>query len=267
LIVSNIEKIADDVLVLTDTVPVDGRISWVANSAKGHEPYNEYCVLSDSRVLLIDTGVAVHGPSLVPTLKEIVGSRDLVVFTTRIELDVIGNLGRILDTFPKAKVTTTIPIEPTGLVHTAPSTPTPLPVLTLTAGSTLDAVGFGRLRTVRPLIQTLGTIWLRDAVGKTLFTTDMFCAEMMSDPAGPVIQRTINTSMTPGYVRDALLSKFDWLAMADLPPLAKAWDEFFGDFTPITIAPIHGRVLSGDNAVRGAISLYRDALFGLRQAA
>jgi flavorubredoxin len=265
--VSKVEKIADDVLVLTDAVPVDGRVSWVARSAEGYEPYNEYCVLADDRVLLIDTGVAVHGPSLIPTLTEIVGSRELVVFTTRIELDVIGNLGRILDAFPRAQVTTTIPIEPTGLVHTAPSTPTPRPVLTLLAGDTLEAVGFGRLTTVRPLIQTLGTIWLKDAAGGTLFTTDMFCAEMLLDRTESVVRRTMSSSMTPDYVRDALLSKFDWLAIADRPPLAGAWDQFFQSYTPSAIAPIHGRVLCGEEVVRATIALYREALFGLRQAA
>jgi hypothetical protein len=140
-------------------------------------------------------------------------------------------------------------------------------VLTLRAGDTLEAVGFGRLTTVRPLIQTLGTIWLKDAVGGALFTTDMFCAEMLPAPAAPLIQRSFNESMTPEYVREAVLSKFDWLAIADLPPLADAWDQFFRGFTPTAIAPIHGCVLSGDEAVRRTIALYREALFSVRRAA
>jgi hypothetical protein len=120
---------------------------------------------------------------------------------------------------------------------------------------------------VRPLIQTLGTIWLKDAAGGTLFTTDMFCAEMLSDPTEPVVRRTTGSSMAPDYVRDALLSKFDWLAIADRPPLADAWDRFFRSYTPSAIAPIHGRVLFGREVVRATVALYREALFGLSQAA
>jgi flavorubredoxin len=242
-------------------VPVDGRVSWVPPSASGLEPYNEYVVLADDRALLIDTGVALHAPSVLATLHDIVGSRRLTVYTTRIELDCIGNLARILDDFPDAQVATTVPIAPTGLIHVAASTPRPRPVKTLRMGEGLDEVGFARLRTISPLIQTLGTSWLWDGEAETLFTTDMFCGDMLSAPDDPVIRREMDAGVATADIREAVLSKFDWLAAADTGPLLARWDLLFGAMHPRVLAPIHGRVQLGRELVAQVIAQYRQAVF------
>ena len=68
---SRVEKIADNVLALTDVVPIDGRLSWRPPKARGFEPCNKYVVLSDERAMLFDTGYAVHGESLIASLREV----------------------------------------------------------------------------------------------------------------------------------------------------------------------------------------------------
>jgi flavorubredoxin len=50
--------------VLSDLVPADGRVSWVSTDLSGYEPYNEYLVVGDEQALLIDTGVSLHGASI-----------------------------------------------------------------------------------------------------------------------------------------------------------------------------------------------------------
>src|SRR5688572_29037137 len=109
---SRVERVTDDVLVLSDLVPIDGRVSWLPPLASGFEPYNEYLVLAGDNALLFETGVAAHGPSLVQSLKEALGSRRLAVYPSRIELDSIGNLGRILEEIPNTVVGCANPIEP-----------------------------------------------------------------------------------------------------------------------------------------------------------
>jgi flavorubredoxin len=264
--VARVERIGDDIFVLTDNVPVGADISWVESSATGFEPYNEYVIRSSDRALLIDTGVAIHQRSIMSSLVEIVGERELAIFTTRIELDCIGNLGAILDVFPGAQVVTTIPIAPTLLVHVGKSTPPPRPVLTLCVGSTLENVGFGRCKTVSPLIQTLGTCWLLDGQSGTLFTSDSFCADLLKTENQPLLQTENADGLTTKYVRGAVLSKFDWLEAADLAPLAARWDDFFRIVQPNMIAPIHGRIPHGPRAVSAAIDIYRGALFSAAAA-
>jgi flavorubredoxin len=258
---SRIERLADDILVLSDLVPVDGRVSWVPAAARGFEPYNEYVVLADDHVLLIDTGVAVHGPSILATLKEIVGSRRLTIWATRIELDCLGNLGMLIDHFPQAQVATANVISPPTLVHFAPETPPPLPVKHLRMGDGLASIGFPRLRSFDPVMRTLGTSWLWDEPSKTLFTTDFFCTDMLPSESDPVIRRDNGPVDSVEYVRDGVVRKFDWLHKVDTDNLLARWDSFFGSIEPTAIAPIHGRVQFGRERVQQTIARYREAVF------
>ena len=84
---TEIGRIADDTHVLSDLVPADGRVSWVSAGLNGYEPYNEYLVVRDERALLIDTGVSLHGASILGRLIPLVGNRHLVIYISRIELD------------------------------------------------------------------------------------------------------------------------------------------------------------------------------------
>ena len=70
---SRIETIADNVVALSDLVAIDERISWHRPGQTGFEPYNEYVILAGEKALLYDTGVALHGDSLLPSLREVVG--------------------------------------------------------------------------------------------------------------------------------------------------------------------------------------------------
>jgi len=81
--------------------------------------------LSPDRALLIDTGVALHEESLLGTLREVIGSRQLLVFITRIELDNLGNLARIVEMFPGTQVTTSNVVPLFKLVHISEAIPPP----------------------------------------------------------------------------------------------------------------------------------------------
>ena len=96
---ARIERISDDLLVVSDLVPVDGRISWHDPQGRGFEPHNEFVLLEKDRALLVDTGHAIHGPSLVSALSELLGGRKLYVLLTRSELDSLGNLPLLIDAF------------------------------------------------------------------------------------------------------------------------------------------------------------------------
>ena len=115
--VTEVARIADDTHVLSDLVPADGRVSWVAPGLSGYEPYNEYLVIGDERALLIDTGVGVArrvDPRTAGSTGRQSPSRD---FISRIELDCIGNLALLLDHFESVEVATANPIPAVDLVH------------------------------------------------------------------------------------------------------------------------------------------------------
>jgi flavorubredoxin len=259
--VSRIERIAEDILVLTDLVPIDGRVSWIPPEARGFEPYNEYVVLSDERALLIDTGVALHEESLLESLREVIGPRELVVFVTRIELDCLGNLGRIFDLFPRVQVTTSNIVPLLKLVHVADSTPPPIPPVRLPVGSTLAEFGFPRLRIHEALLRTLGSTWLWDEKTATLFTTDIFCTDMLSSPDESVLRWDRTGLQSPQDIRNFVLRKFDWLETADSAKLLPPWEKFFSQVQPAALAPIHGRIQVGQDLVKQVVGNFRKAMF------
>jgi flavorubredoxin len=258
---SRVEKLTDTVLVLSDIVPIDGRVSWLTPGAKGFEPYNEYLVLGEERALLFETGVAVHGPSLVPTLKEVLGSRQLAVYPSRIELDSIGNLGRILEEIPNTIVACGNPIEPTRLTHFRDWTTPKAPFFRFTVGSTLAEIGFPQISVVDPVIRTLGTTWLWNQDEKILFTADSFCNDMMAKEDQSVIRKSGDALIAPEGLRASILQKFDWLALASNVKLLPAWDSLFARIDPAVLAPVHGRVQFGAKLVAEVLADYRKALF------
>ncbi|MPZ56034.1 MAG: hypothetical protein GEU91_05940 [Rhizobiales bacterium] len=260
---SNIEQIADDIFVLTDMLPIDGRVSWIPPSAKGLEPHNSYVILSDDRALLIDTGVAAREDSLLASLRRVIGNRRLSIFITRIELDCLGNLARLLEVIPGTQVMTSNVVPLFNLIHPVETTPPPLPPRRILIGSTLVDAGFPCLKIYEAVVRTLGSTWLWEKKSGTLFTTDIFNTDMLAEPTQSVLHREEEDSQSAQTMREFILQKFDWLEFADTSKLAKIWDHFFSQVEPSIIAPIHGRIQLG-GAARRAIENYRRAIFALQ---
>jgi flavorubredoxin len=65
---SSVTQIADDIFVLTDLDPLDGNSAWLPPRLRGYEPHNKFLVSSHDAAVLIDTGVAAHGASLLESL-------------------------------------------------------------------------------------------------------------------------------------------------------------------------------------------------------
>ncbi len=258
----DIEAITPGVLVLTAIEPVDGRVSWVPEGARGFEPYNVFLLLAEDRALLIDTGVAKHGPGLVATLRDLLGARRLTVFVTRIELDTLGNLAAVLAAFPDAALATANPIEPNRLVHMPPGAVwRGGPVTHIRLGSDLAPLGFADVVALDPVMRTLGTSWPYDRASRTLFTSDSFCGEMLETADTPVIRRDDLAGLPEmPALRAHLRAKFQWLAEAEGGTLAAHWDRLFGTITPYAIAPLHGRVLAGDALVGAMLPRYCAAM-------
>lgn len=257
---SRVESIASDVVALSDLVEIDERISWHRPGQRGFEPYNEYVILAGEKALLYDTGVALHGDSLVATLREVVGSRELLVFISRIEMDCIGNLARILDEWPGTQVVTANVVPINGLVHPRDRSAHP-PAIHMQMGDTLAAFGFPHLLINQGPIRMLGTSWVWNEASRVLFTTDFFCGDMLRNENESVARRRQDDMDTPRDIRDTLLRKFDWLDIAVMDSLERDWNELFARVSPDTIAPIHGRVQAGRGLVERVVGDYRRALF------
>lgn len=264
---TEIAELSPGVLVFTDREPVDGRVSWVPEGATGFEPYNEVLLLAEDRALLVDTGVAKHGPGIVMALEAVLGARQLVVFVSRIELDTLGNLGLVLARFPEARVATANPIAPVDLVHMPPGARWyGGPVTHLRLGGDLAPIGFASVVVLDPVVRTLGTSWLHETESGTLISSDSFSGDLLESMESPAIRRDDFCALPDvSRLRASWLAKFHWLAEAEPEGLTAHWDRLFSAVAPRAIVPLHGRVQAGEALCGEMLRRYRAALLDAPQ--
>ena len=258
---SQVARINDRIFVLTDVVEIDERITWHIPGARGYEPYNEYLILSDDRALLIDSGVALHGSSILSSLKELIGSRELILYSTRIELECMGNHGLIINEFPNSQIVTANVVPQAALFHVSGFRSTTAPETHMRMGESLEDFGFPEIQILQAPLRMLGTSWLWESRSRTLFTTDSFNIDMFDSPDEPVFRSHSDAIPRPELIRQTLLQKFDWLALADMDMIRSDWDLLFQRVTPTAIAPIHGRIQIGDEHCQNVIVSFANALF------
>jgi flavorubredoxin len=259
---SLVEQIAENIYVLSDLEVANGERSWLPSDAAGFEPFNKFVIVKPDDVLLIETGVSAHCESIISTLREIVGDRMLTLLPTRSELESIGNMGAIIDAFPRVQLlTTTRALPPLGLAHMKPCRRESVRARRLVRGESLEAVGFGNLKTLTPVIRILNTIWIYDEESGVLFSSDFFANELLANHKTSVIRRDTTGRAGPARLRRSIVSKFDWLERARTTALEAQWDKMFARIKPTGIAPSLGRITVGPELCSEQITLYRQALF------
>jgi flavorubredoxin len=261
---SRITRLHDTTIALTDIVPIDERITWHVPGLQGFEPYNEYLIENGDRVLLIDGGIALHAESIISTLREQVGRRKLYLYGTRIELECIGNFGRLLAAFPEAELVTANVVPLAALFHMPDFSSTNVPITHMSMGDTLAQFGFPHIKIWQGPLRMLGTSWLWDERSRILFTTDFFNTDMLGNGNESVVRTALEGMPQPDHIYRTLLRKFDWLPAADTSTIERDWNTLFANVDPVMIAPIHGRVQSGPLVVKRAIENHRIASFEQR---
>jgi flavorubredoxin len=259
---SRVEQIWDNIFVLSDLEPATPERSWLPDDASGFEPFNKFVFLEDDCALLIETGAAAHDDSYQESLREIVKDRLLIILPTRSELESIGNMGSIIDNFPRVElITTTRALPPLGLAHMRPERRESVKARRIVRGEKLANVGFPTLDTVSPIIRILNTIWIHDRRSGVLFTSDFFSNELLPDVDTPTIRTDSVNLPDVATLRRSIIARFDWLARARTQALEAQWNELFARIQPNGIAPSLGRVTMGAKAAADVIDLYGHALF------
>lgn len=259
---SRVEQLADNIFVLSDLEPADPARSWLPSDTCGFEPFNKFVFLEDDCALLIETGAAAHDDSTQASLREIVKDRLLVILPTRSELESIGNMGSIIDNFPRVElITTTRALPPLGLAHMRPDRRESVKARRIVRGEKLAGAGFPTLDTVTPIIRILNTIWIHDRRSGILFTSDTFANELLPHRETPTVRRDSLGLPGAAAVRRSIIARFDWVERARTQALQQQWADLFGRITPTGIAPSLGRVTIGADATADVIDLYRRALF------
>jgi hypothetical protein len=231
---------------LGGSVERDGRLSWVAPDATGHEPLNCYLLTGSEGALLIDTGAAVHAEHILAQLRSVLpaGAR-LSILLTRTEMDCPLNVPAIEALYDVEMVRFTGGVTiPRGARNAAVERFGVADYRTIT----LEAAPGIELEICTPRLKLLPTLWPFDPLSKTLFTSDSFSYAGWDAPDGELLLNEPD-GPNPDVVRASLLTKFAYFARANTRPIADDLRAIFERWDVDAIAPVHGRVIHGRETV------------------
>jgi flavorubredoxin len=248
---------------LGGTVEADRRISWLPPDRDGREPINAYLLLEGKRAVMIDTGPAVLGDIVVEQLKSLLPQDSVLsVFLTRIEMDCIGNLGRVAEEYRIEAVHAGGASNPFDFFDDLESSAidTHSARLERIKGDGQLALSDTRTMTVlKTKLRLLSTTWAFDAATGALFTSDSFGHVGIADDSEPPLV-TGGERPTVDEVHRHMTSKFDYLHAAETTDI-RAWTrELFEHNDVTTIAPSHGCVIVGRELVADHLALVDEAL-------
>jgi len=260
-------EVAPGLFAISQWVALDGNISWVPRSARGWEPSTVYLVDGGEEALLYDTGLPVHRSAILEQLAERVGDRELALWTSRlVEPDSVGNVVPVLERLKVRRIMNATQSNQLRLVthrwHEFTSE-NGYSVERLQWGERFR-VGTRELEVIQPAARVIATSWLYDLESRVLLSSDFFGHLHRSEVAtSPVFEGAAQASSVE-QVREHLLAKYEWLRGADVAAICQSLEAIFADREIASIAPGHGCIISGEEAVRRHYQLTLEALQGPR---
>lgn len=261
-----VELVEGRLYLLGDSVELDGRVSWVPERARGWQPMNCYVLREAGAVLVIDPGPAVFRETVADQLETIVAPGTPVsVLVTRAEPDTTGGLGEIARRFPVERLYAGGGPNPFDAFEAVgePATTGRRERIQLerTAAGYSVPVAPGRgVEILRPSIRLLATWWGYDERTGTLFTSDSFGHTAQARADGPRLLTGDDAPPDQDEVIAHLGAKFGWLAHARTPVPRESTRDLFAGRTVTRIAPAHGLVIEGPQAVRAHLDAMDAAL-------
>jgi glyoxylase-like metal-dependent hydrolase (beta-lactamase superfamily II) len=257
-----VELVPERLYRLGSTVEADRRVSWLPPGRDGYEAMNVYLLLEDGRGLMIDTGVAVHGRTIVRQVGELLPpGAPLSVFMTRLELDCLSNLGRLAEAFGVQACYAGGRSNPFDFFDDIESSTIVSQMVKLNrvvAGEEVTVSGPRGVRLVATKLRLLSTNWGYDEATGTLFTSDSFSYLGLREPGErPLANGELPTA---DEVYEHMTTKFGFLPAADTTDIRAAVRDVFERHEVTTIAPGHGRIIRGADAVREHVELVDEAL-------
>lgn len=220
-----------------------------------HSHLSLYLISGASETLLVDTGVPSGWPTVQAQLAELLGDRRLdYVFPTHPEYPHSGNLEKLMETYPTARIIGDVRDYHVYFPAITERT------LAVTAGSTVDLGGGCRVIFLPGVLRDLpSTLWLYEELSQIMFVADGFgffhrepagedpdeddsppqhspgeCALMVSE-----LDADLEVVQASTIVKNAL----SWSRYVDATPLFVRIHELLNEYPARIIAPAHGNVI------------------------
>lgn len=268
-----VAEVTSTVRALGALLPIDGRLSWIAENVQGFAPLHSYLIDTEGGPILLDTGAPMHEAQLFAQLDcHLPPDEELTLVLSRIvEFDSFGNAGTVLERYPVTRVYSQFPVMEwvyyrhvqDGKARTATPSWTPLAGGLELRAARGDAIV---LEAIDAPVRLLATWWFYEPSTRVLFTSDSFGHVHQAGPDDAACVGFEDDTTTYEQVRDHLLAKFDWVALADTEPIREQLQAIFENRQIEAIAPSYGRPIVGAVAVERHYELMQRTLAELHSA-
>lgn len=239
-----------DTFRLGGWVDLDGRVSWAPRLPGMRQSLNCYLIVRGRSAILIDTGVAAHREIVKRQLRS-VSAADcrLRVFLTRPEPECAGNIGAINEML-KIEEIITVAVNPFDAYEEGVEGKIRIRMLPLAVDRALPIEGLASIYVLPTRVRILSTFWVYDQATKILYSSDWFGHTSVPQGIPSVVIDDLEADRTTYEgARDAVLSKYWWLPLAQTGAMIAFLRETFETYDIETIAPTHGCILTGKPVV------------------
>lgn len=260
-------------LVLANSIELDGRVAWYPQSVRGYTCVNAYLLVEGTEALLVDSGVTVHRDAIIEQLRSSMPGDSLSFAFTRIgEYPAISNATAIAEQIPVEAIYAMFPAL--DWLEFRPRAQRPAAgswaighapenrIATQQEGIPVGA-GERRVHVMATPVRLLPSQWFYDDGSRTLFTGDAFSHAWRDSPAGPWLVDGSAHGTDPTGVRDHLLERCWWMKEAHgLDEIQRALEGVFTTFDVETIAPGYGCIIHGRTEVERHYELLQSTIGG-----
>ena len=232
------------------------RLSWLAEDMDGYEPVNGYVLIDKDNAIFFEMGLPIARPAMAQAVERFAPNRKVYVDFTRNEADCIGNMGYVLGTCP----------NPTLLYGTAGGI---LEWINDPHVSELEVRNIlGRIPTESAKngeTKKIGEIELSffDAGSKMMFMTQwafekstgcLFTSDSFGWRHAPTLDTPLTVDSAKGMpsvetVARELAARMNWMRESTYPEIIERFESIFRENDVQMLAPVHGRVIVGREAV------------------
>jgi len=243
------------------------RLSWLPQDLDGFEAVNSYVLTDKDNVVFFEMGLPIARPAMEQAVAKLVGNRRVYVDFTRNEADCIGNMGYVLGTCR----------NPTLLYGTAGGVlewindphVSELEVRNFLGRVPIESAKNGETKKIGAMEFTwmdagtkmmLMTQWAFEKSTGCLFTSESFGWRHIPTINSPVIVDTAASLPSAVTVAREMVARMNWMREAEYQPVIDRFVSIFKQYDVQMIAPVHGCVIKGREAVVAHVERAVEAL-------
>jgi flavorubredoxin len=243
------------------------RLSWLPGDLDAWEPLNSYVLVDRDHCVFVDLGMPIARPAMESALETLVGDRKAWLHYTRNEYDCIGNMGLVLGTcrnptllFGSAGGILEWINDPAVSIMEVRDFLGRIPIEEA-KNDTSRSLGELRLDFLQGAVrQMLITQWVYEETSGCLFTSDFFGFRHAKDADAPPIVDSARNLPPVEVVAREIVARMNWMREARYPGTIERLEALFTKYDVRMIAPVHGCVIVGREAVAAHLKLAVKAL-------